>query len=114
MAATQKSSKKRPATSQAGPTAKKANLAKSTDKGKGKEPSVKKRSRPITAPIEEDSVSEDAYEWDEGIEDDDMALDEDALTTLASDEMAVDAIPNAAPKDPNGEKSSHSSHILET
>lgn len=103
MAATQKSSKKRPATSQAGPTAKKTHLAKSADKGKGREPAVKKRSRPITAPIEEDSLSEDAYEWDEGNEDDDMALDEGASTTLVGDEMDVDAVPNAAPKDPNGE-----------
>lgn len=94
MAASQKSSKKRPASSQVGPTPKKAHLAKPT---KGKEPAEKKRSRPVTLPIQaEDSASEDAFEELEGDLDDLVSEEE-----VQGDEMDVD-LSNAPPKDPNG------------
>ncbi|KAF7977568.1 hypothetical protein HWV62_3374 [Athelia sp. TMB] len=99
MAATQKSPKKRPASSQGGPTPKKPHFTKST---KGKEPAEKKRSRPITAPIEEvESVSEDGFE-DIGEEMDDVVLEDD----VPGDEMEVDAS-TTTPKDPNASRESH-------
>lgn len=110
MAATQKSSKKRPASYQAGPTSKKAhvkpqNPPRRDQKGKSKDIAGpdKKRSRPVTLPIHEDDSSEsdsgeglDALE--DGAIDDDMALE---VVEAGGDEMDVD-ISNAPPKDPNG------------
>jgi pumilio homology domain family member 6 len=95
MAATQKSSKKRPATTQSGPISKKVHLDKSAkEKDIGAE---KKRSRPITLPVqEENSESEDIFDELDGGEDD-VGLD----ATLDADGMDVHSS-NAPPKDPNG------------
>ena len=98
MAATQKSSKKRSAPTQSGPTPKKAHLAKPA---KGKEPAaVKKRSRPITLPVQEENSESDEGEFEGfgGGEDEEyIGLDDE----VRRDEMDVDSS-NAPPKDPNG------------
>lgn len=103
MAATQKSSKKRPAAAQAGPTPKKAHFSKPL---KSKDTTDKKRSRPVTLPIQDDnSGSDDELEELEGIEDD-PELDE----ALVGDEMDMDMDVSGAPeqpKDPNGKLSGH-------
>lgn len=95
MAATQKSSKKRPAPTQSGPTPKKLHLAKSS---KDKDIFVgKKRSRPITLPVqEENSEDEDEFGGLGGAEDD-LAFGEEVI----DDEMAMESS-IALPKDPNG------------
>lgn len=95
MAPTQKSNKKRPAASQAGPTPKKAHLDKA---GKGE----KKRSRPVTLPVKDVSSASDSD--GELAEDEDDAqwvddVEEDGPGEAADDDMKVDAAP---PKDPNG------------
>jgi hypothetical protein len=93
MAATQKSSKKRPAPTQSGPTPKKVHIAKPA---KGKDD--KKRSRPVTLPVQEETSDSQEEEFDEfGGAEDDMRLDGGA----GMDEMDVDSS-NALPKDPNG------------
>lgn len=94
MAATQKSSKKRPAAAQSGPIAKKVHLDKPAKEDTGAE---KKRSRPITLSVqEENSESEDRFDELDGGEDD-VGLD----ATLDADGMDVGSS-NAPPKDPNG------------
>ena len=94
MAATQKSSKKRPASTQAGPTPKKAHLAKPA---KGKESaSEKKRSRPVTLQVQDESSEDEDDFGDFGGAEDETILDEE----VAGDEMDVHS--SNAPKDPNG------------
>lgn len=97
MAAAQKSNKKRPATSQSGPTPKKAHLEKAK--------SEKKRSRPITLPVREAASASDSEgdqdDLDVGAEDD--WVDEDDAAGDAMDEDTPAApISNLPPKDPNG------------
>jgi len=96
MAATQKSSKKRPATTQSGPTPKKAHLTKPA---KGTETIAdKKRSRPVTLAVQDenyDSEEDDFEGFYEG--EDNMGLNVD----VGVDEMDVDSS-NTPPKDPNG------------
>ncbi|KIM72847.1 hypothetical protein PILCRDRAFT_829556 [Piloderma croceum F 1598] len=100
MAATQKSSKKRPATTQSGPTPKKAHLTKPA---KGKETVAdKKRSRPVTLAVQDENYdSEEDFEGFDGGEDD-MGLD----VEVRADEMDVD-LSNTSPKDPNASRESH-------
>jgi hypothetical protein len=96
MAETQKSSKKRPATTQSGPTPKKAHLTKPA---KDKETVAdKKRSRPVTLPVQDENYDSEEEEF-EGFDggEDDMGLD----VEVRADEMNVDSS-NAPPKDPNG------------
>ena len=99
MAAVIKSTKKRLAPSQAGPTPKKAHLAKHL-----KPPAVlpkkdKSRSRPITLPLQESTESES------DLEDDDHIIEE---ADVESDAIAIDS--NYPPaKDPNGIDSNHMS-----
>ena len=105
MATAQKVSKKRPAPTQAGPTPKKAHLTKSASKQQVKTTADKKRSRPVTLPIQEDngsaSESEEAFDDLEGGEDN-LELDE----VLERDEMDMGES-NAPPKDPNAARESH-------
>ncbi|KAG6810840.1 hypothetical protein H0H92_010104 [Tricholoma furcatifolium] len=94
--------KKRPATTQAGPKAKKFQLEKP-------EKASKKRSQPVTAPTTtEASVdSDDDLEALEG--DDDEWVDEDDANDEPMDEDTQDAEPSktAPPKDPNAARESH-------
>jgi pumilio homology domain family member 6 len=96
MATTQKLSKKRPATTQSGPTPKKVHLTKPA---KGKQTVAdKKRSRPVTLAVQDekyDSEEEDFQGFDES--GDDMRLD----VEVRANEMDVDSS-NVPPKDPNG------------
>lgn len=96
MATTQKLSKKRPATTQSGPTPKKAHLTKPA---KGKQTVAdKKRSRPVTLAVQDEnynSEEEDFQGFDES--GDDMRLD----VEVRANEMDVDSS-NVPPKDPNG------------
>lgn len=96
MAPTQKSQKKRPASSQAGPTPKKIHLEKSL-KASGKEKvDSKKRSRPVTLPVQHDSPSEDDDLGDD-VGDDGLEIGEDDV------EMDVDGGASMSMvKDPNG------------
>jgi pumilio homology domain family member 6 len=96
MEATKRSHKKRPAPSQSGPSPKKMQLAKSlkasTSKEKGES---KRRSRPVTLPVQNDSQSEGDELDDEGFDDVDIGED--------NDEMAVDGGPGVSIiKDPHG------------
>lgn len=84
-----KNTKKRPAPSQQGPKSKKAHVEKneqSNDKSK-------KRSKPVTAPIQKDS--------DVSSEEEDELVGEDGVDLEEAEEMEVDSQPQV-PKDPNG------------
>ncbi|KDR73166.1 hypothetical protein GALMADRAFT_251738 [Galerina marginata CBS 339.88] len=100
MAASNKTSKKRTAPTQAGPKAKKSHLESTKPD--------KKRSRPITQPIpdkEKESESESEAE--------DAILDEEQVDEAAEDyevdeqKMEVDSKPDQRPKDPNAARESH-------
>jgi pumilio homology domain family member 6 len=97
MDTTRRSQKKRPAASQAGPTPKKIHLAKSL-KASNKEKSSaesKKRSRPVTLPIQNDSPSEGDDLEDVGYDDGDIGED--------NNEMDVDGGAGVSIiKDPHG------------
>lgn len=102
MAAANKSSKKRPAASQAGPKAKKAHLEKP---GKAD----KKRSRPVTAPVvasaSQTDSEDDLDDLEVDVGGDDEWVDEDDVQDAPMDEDAPpDPTPEAStqPKDPNG------------
>lgn len=95
-----KTSKKRPAASQAGSAAKKPHLEKGyrqSENADGALHKSKRRSRPVTAPVKDDSETDD--EGDDDLEGDglDEPLDEEGG---AEDDMAVDT--PARPKDPQG------------
>lgn len=95
MPAAQKTSKKRPAPTQSGPTPKKLHLEKPA---KGKEAAPKKRSQPVTKPVRtEDSASDDQEFDDLEAAENDMDLDDG----VGGDQMHVDSF-NAPAKDPNG------------
>jgi hypothetical protein len=96
MEATQKSSKKRPASVQSGPALKKAHLAKPA-KGKLDAAPEKKRSRPVTRPVQDEN-SEDEDEFD----DLDGAEDGAVFDEVVVDNGIVTDASNAPPKDPNG------------
>ncbi|KAF8996016.1 puf family RNA-binding protein [Cyathus striatus] len=111
MAPAPKSSKKRPASSQAGPKAKKANTAKGT-----KESSPTKRSKPVTVPQEPDSASgsDSEEDWEDVSSEEEaqaQPMDEDA-DEYAMDESedvpegGEDAQPKV-PKDPNASRDGH-------
>ncbi|KAJ7158057.1 armadillo-type protein [Mycena filopes] len=109
MAAAQKSTKKRPATSQGGPKPKKAHVEKPAkshaEKPAGK--SDKKRSRPVTLPTREVESAESDLEEEEAVEDEGLdAMEED----LEQDEFAMDteeAPPTQNQKDPEAARESH-------
>lgn len=88
--ATDKRSKKRSAPSQTGPKGKKVQLDVSESKGK-------KRSQPVTRPVEVDEDSED--EEDEGFEEGDL---DEAVEETGESSQAV--------KDPNGTHDNTVSH----
>ncbi|KAF8067011.1 armadillo-type protein [Lyophyllum atratum] len=100
MPAPAKSSKKRPAPTQAGPKAKKIQLEKP---GKAE----KKRSRPVTAPVAPEPGSPD--DSDDLEVDDDAWVDESEAGDDAMDEDVQDSTPAmpAQPKDPNASRESH-------
>lgn len=97
--ATSKHTKKRAAPAQSGPKSKKPHLETTT------EPQTKKRSRPVTATIQEsEDESSDGGSEDEFAEDNDLV---DGAGEDVGDEMEV-----AAPKDPNGALSAQAAHFL--
>ncbi|TFK32301.1 armadillo-type protein [Crucibulum laeve] len=107
MVPVQRTTKKRPATSQAGPKPKKSHIEKSGN-------ADKKRSRPVTAPVQEASGSDseeilDDLEVMDGR--DDEWTDEEAIDEFAMDEDAPveesKQPSNAPPKDPNAARESH-------
>ena len=93
MVASQKTSKKRSAPSQAGPKAKKAHV----DSAKAD----KKRSRPITQPLAVEDGASDSDGPSDDIEDEGLAADEDVVED-GEDAMEVDQKQDQRPKDPNG------------
>lgn len=98
MAASNKSTKKRSASSQAGPKPKKVQLEKP-----GK--SEKKRSRPVTAPVVEEGSASDSEDGLNDIDDgEDKWIDEDETADVPMDEDVAESTPAtpAQPKDPNG------------
>lgn len=93
MPAVQKSTKKRPGSSQGGPKAKKAHISKEAT-SKRIDESVKKRRQPVTLPvkeIDEDDSDEEFGDVESGVE--------NAEESPAKDEMDVDSGPS---KDANG------------
>ncbi|KAH7908713.1 armadillo-type protein [Hygrophoropsis aurantiaca] len=107
MPAIQKSTNKRPASSQGGPKFKKAHLAST---GHAKPDGVdihKKRSRPVTLPVKDDSDSEDGEEslGDSGNDEGVKATEE----IEAEDQMILDS---DRPKDPNAARESHKAQRL--
>ncbi|KAH7923040.1 ARM repeat-containing protein [Leucogyrophana mollusca] len=109
MPALQKSSNKRPAPSQGGPKSKKPHIAKPpASKAKSDGPDGnKKRSRPVTLPMKEDSDSEDDEEDSDDLED--VVDAEESQKVDGGDEMIVDSI---QPKDPNAARESHKAQRL--
>ncbi|KAF7368915.1 ARM repeat-containing protein [Mycena venus] len=100
VAATGKSTKKRPAVSQGGPKPKKVHVDKTAPK------SDKKRSRPVTLPAREVRDASDSDEED--FEDDAEALDEADEEMQDEFPMEVDEAPaNKTPKDPAASRESH-------
>lgn len=99
MAASQKSSKKRAANSQAGPTAKKAHLDKSSKNHSSEKD--EKRSRPVTLAAKDDSASDSEGDLEllEGAEkawldeDGDELLEDGLEAEAPGDSMDVDAAP---------------------
>lgn len=100
---THKTSKKRPASSQAGPNVKKPNLEKSS--------SDKKRSRPVTASAQPASTSDSEPDDLEDVEN--TGGDDEGDWIDEDDEMDVDnngdapTLNSTAPKDPNAARESH-------
>ena len=99
MVFTQKSSKKRSAPAQGGPKPKKLHVESGSSK-----PDVKKRSRPITQPLNaQDSESEEGLEEDIDVEDDDdheeQEGDESAMQVDSrTDEQNIPKDPSSNPK----------------
>lgn len=93
MAASQKTSKKRSAPSQAGPKAKKPHVdSAKTDK---------KRSRPITQPLAVEDAASDSDGPSDDVDDEGLAAEED-IAEEGGDAMEVDQKNDQRPKDPNG------------
>ncbi|KAF8154852.1 armadillo-type protein [Crassisporium funariophilum] len=111
MAASQKSSKKRPASSQAGPKAKKAHTEGSSSSSKPD----KKRSRPVTQPLggrgdasESDEEGGEGDVLEEVMEEGDDVLEEEGDGDGDEDAMEVDSKTEPRiPKDPNAARESH-------
>ncbi|RDB30018.1 Pumilio y domain family member 6 [Hypsizygus marmoreus] len=104
MAAANRSTKKRPAASQAGPKPKKVQLEKP---GKAD----KKRSRPVTAPVVADaSASDSEGDLEEEGEDNDELVDEDEAGDQPMEEDVAGA--PSQPKDPNAARESHKAQRL--
>ncbi|KAF9218484.1 ARM repeat-containing protein [Gyrodon lividus] len=103
MPALQKNTKKRPASSQGGPKAKKPHISKQTTL-KNNDENVKKRRHPVTLPVKE--VSNEGSELEDEDEDEDGEEGGEDIETDApvGDEMVVDS---ALPKDPNATRESH-------
>jgi len=104
MVFTKKSSKKRPAPSQDGPKSKKLHLENGNSKADNK-----KRSRPVTQPLDSrdpDSESQEDVEDDIDVEDEDGDLDDHEEKNEEENEsaMQVDSRTDEykMPKDPNG------------
>ncbi|KAH0828555.1 armadillo-type protein [Lanmaoa asiatica] len=98
MPTVQKSTKKRPASSQDGPKAKKAHISKQATSKDGDE-TVKKRRQPVTLPVKE--IDEEDSDAEFG---DLESGEENAEESLAKDEMDVD---NGLSRDPNVARESH-------
>ncbi|KAI9068880.1 ARM repeat-containing protein [Trametes sanguinea] len=96
-AATAKSTKKRPAPSQAGPKTKKPHL----DKAAASESKGKKRSKPVTRTVQEDS----AESSDDDLLEEDAANQEEDLVEGEGAEDEMDVTESA--KDPNAARESH-------
>ncbi|KAI0327732.1 ARM repeat-containing protein [Cubamyces sp. BRFM 1775] len=92
-AATSKSTKKRPAASQAGPKSKKPHV----EKDRASEAKAKKRSRPVTSTFKDESA--ESSEEDESMED----IEEQEEVEGAEDAMEV----AVSAKDPNAARESH-------
>ncbi|KJA17660.1 hypothetical protein HYPSUDRAFT_191994 [Hypholoma sublateritium FD-334 SS-4] len=98
MAASQKTSKKRSATSQAGPKAKKVHVdSAKTDK---------KRSRPITQPLAVEDAASDSDGPSDDVDDEGLVCEED-VAEEGQDAMEVDQKNDQRPKDPNAARESH-------
>ncbi|KAG5644467.1 hypothetical protein DXG03_008368 [Asterophora parasitica] len=102
MPAPLRSTNKRPATTQAGPKAKKVQLEKPAN-------AEKKRSRPVTAPVPEASASDSDDDINDLDGDDDGWVDEDDGGDEPMDEDIQESTPAAStqPKDPNAARESH-------
>ena len=97
MAFTQKSSKKRPAPGQGGPKPKKLHVESGTSKA-----DVKKRSRPVTRPLDAlDSESEEGLEDDIDVEEDELDDREEQEGDESSMQVDSRADKHNKPKDPS-------------
>lgn len=92
MAASQKTSKKRAAPSQAGPKAKKVHVEDKPDK---------KRSRPITQPLATEDAASDSDGPSDDVDDVVSEAEED-VADAGEDAMEVESKHDQRPKDPNG------------
>lgn len=90
-----KTPQKRPAPAQAGPKAKKAHM----DNDRAKD---RKRSQPVTAPIQNDSPSSSEDEDEDADEDEIEVEDENMNDKVANEEMMDVGTTPASAKDPNG------------